>query len=45
VRNDGCIVIHTEALTDEEAMEVAQAIAEFMTERFPHYIRRIKGDC
>lgn len=41
----GCIIIHTELLTDVEREEVANAIAEFMTSRFPHYVRRINGAC
>lgn len=43
--DSGCIIIHTELLSDAEREEVATAIAEFMTSRFPHYVRRISGTC
>ena len=37
----GCIVIHTERCTDVQVEEIAGALADFLTERFPNYAKTI----
>ena len=37
----GCIVIHTERCSDAQTEEIADAIAGFLTEKFPDYAKTI----
>lgn len=37
----GCIVIHTERCPDAQTEEIADAIADFLTEKFPDYAKTI----
>lgn len=38
MENEGNVIeIHLEHLTDEQAREVAEEVAEFLNTRFPHY--------
>lgn len=37
----GCIVIHTERCPDAQTEEIADAISDFLTEKFPDYAKTI----